>query len=128
VALLKVLCAWEGKKTEDSDAVFSRNLMNNTTGGLRLATANREWHSLELLDLSDNGIEEIGGIVTAAMICLGPKLIQCNLDWNSIRGRGASALGQALNHIPQSLRALSLDHNSLGDLGASAIADALVCV
>ncbi len=128
MALLKVLCAWEGKKNDDPDTVFVRNLMSNASGGLRLALANREWHRLELLDLSDNGIEEIGGIVLAAMICLGPKLIQCNLDWNSIRGRGASAIGQALNHVPQSLRTLSLDHNSLGDLGASAIADALVCV
>ena len=95
---------------------------------MRLAVANREWHRLELLDLSDNGIEEIGGIIVAALICLGPNLLQCNLDWNSIRGRGATALGQALNNVPQSLRALSIDHNPLGDPGAAAIAEALVCV
>ena len=128
VALLKVLCAWEGKKGEDSDAAFIRNLLHNTTGGMRLAVANRGWHSLELLDLSNNGIEEVGGVVVAAIICLGPKLLQCNLDWNSVRGRGALALGQALNSVPQSLRALSLDRNPLGDIGAAAIADALVCV
>ncbi len=128
VALLKTLCAWEGKKSEDSDAVFIRNLLHNNTGGMRLAIAQREWHHLELLDLSNNGIEEVGGVVVAAIICLGPKLLQCNLDWNSIRGRGALALGQALNNVPQSLRALSLDHNPLGDIGAAAIADALVCV
>jgi hypothetical protein len=126
VALLKVLCAWEGKKSEDSDAAFIRNLLHNTTGGMRLAVANRGWHVLELLDLSNNGIEEVGGVVVAAIICLGPKLLQCNLDWNSVRGRGALALGQALNSVPQSLRALSLDHNPLGDIGAAAIADALV--
>ncbi len=95
---------------------------------MRLAVANREWHCLELLDLSDNDIEETGGIVVAALICLGPKLLQCNFDWNSIRGRGAAALGLALNNVPQTLRALSLDHNPLGNLGAAAIADALVCV
>ncbi len=105
-----------------------RNLLNRSSGGMRLAVANREWHCLELLDLSDNDIEETGGIVVAALICLGPKLLQCNFDWNSIRGRGAAALGQALNHVPQTLRALSLDHNPLGNLGAAAIADALVCV
>ncbi len=128
VALLKVLCAWEGKKREDPDAMFMRNLLNQSTGGMRLAAANREWHWLELLDLSDNDIEETGGLVVAALICLGPKLLQCNVDWNSIRGRGAAALGQALNNVPQTLRAFSLDHNPLGNLGAAAIADALVCV
>lgn len=128
VALLKVVCAWEGKKKEDPDTVFTRSLLSHSTGGLRLATANREWHYLELLDVRDNGIDEVGGIVIAAIICLGPKLLQCNVDWNSIRGRGASALGQALNNVPQTLRSLSIDHNPLGDLGASAIADALVCV
>jgi hypothetical protein len=128
VALLKVLCAWEGKKREDPDAMFMRNLLNQSTGGMRLAAANREWHYLELLDLSDNDIEETGGLVVAALICLGPKLLQCNVDWNSIRGRGAAALGQALNNVPQTLRAFSLDHNPLGNLGAAAIADALVCV
>ncbi len=56
-----------------------RALLHNKTGGMRLAVANREWHMLELLDLSDNGIEEVGGIVVAALICLGPNLIQCNL-------------------------------------------------
>ena len=127
-ALLKVLCAWEGKKREDPDAMFMRNLLNQSTGGMRLAVANREWHYLELLDLSDNDIEETGGIVVAALICLGPKLLQCNIDGNSIRGRGAAALGQALNNVPQTLRAFSLDHNPLGNLGAAAIADALVCV
>ncbi len=126
VALLKVLCPWEGKKNEEPDSVFVRNLLHKTSGGLRSAVANRDWHGLELLDLSDNGIEEIGGVVAGAIICLGPKLLQCNLNWNCIRGRGASALGQALNHVPQSLRALSVDHNPLGDTGACAIADALV--
>jgi hypothetical protein len=128
VALLKALCTWEGKKSEDSNAAFVRNLLHGNSGGMRFAAAHREWHQLQLLDLSDNGMEEVGGIVVAAIICLGPKLLQCNLDWNSIRGRGASALGQALNHVPQSLRSLSLDHNPLGDVGAAAVADALVCV
>ena len=76
LALLQALCAWEGKKKQDADAVFTRALLHNKTGGMRLAVANREWHMLELLDLSDNGIEEVGGIVVAALICLGPNLIQ----------------------------------------------------
>jgi hypothetical protein len=126
---LKVLCPWDGPKKEESDAAFMRGLLNTNTksAGVKYASSNRDWHFLELLDISDNCIDEAGGVAAAAIICLGPKLLQCNLDWNGIRCRGASALGQALNHVPQSLRALSIDHNPLGDIGAAAIADALVC-
>lgn len=120
-------------------------------GAKLLCNALRHNRNLHTLHLSGNGIEQVrvwvapcprtracdlsvacvvavsqaGGHALAALVADSPSLLFVDLSWNSISGRAALAMADALRSNG-SLRAINLAWNALGDAGGEAIAAALL--
>jgi len=95
---------------------------------------------IEVLDLSRNKIGtdlgekqddgrrtdvgEVVGIALGEMIEGTDSLVDVDLSWNSIRGKGAAAIGTAMGH-GTTLKRLNLSYNSFCDDGGEAVGQAL---
>lgn len=79
--------------------------------------------TLEALDLSGNGASDRAGIAIGATLQSGLGLTELNLEWNLLRGRGASAVCRGLISA-RFLTTLKLAWNGFGDiLALSALAE-----
>jgi NLR family CARD domain-containing protein 3 len=80
--------------------------------------------SLEVLDLSENGIEEDGASALATMLLTNKRLRDLNLAFNRVGSNGASFIAHALEHN-DTLHRLSLRRNNIDNLGAAIFASKL---
>ena len=94
-------------------------------GVLALAPAIACHKRLEVLNLSDNDINDEGARALAAALARSPCIRKVDLQCNGLEAEGARAMAQML-HSCKTLEILVLWENRLGDDGAAAMAELIV--
>lgn len=90
-----------------------------------LAQLLRSQQSIEMLDLSDNALTDMGIVPMIDGIKVHPVLRHFYLGFNSIGPNGALMISSALKLMRAKLQSLDLSHNKIADTGAFAFAEAL---
>ena len=99
-------------------------LVDNAAHLRLLCDALTESHTLEHIQLAQNGIDDSHAVTIASVFARNESITKIDLSSNLMEGVGMTALASALSHNRR-LQTLLLESNRIGDGGAAALAHLL---